>query len=200
VEANTSHTHAVAGDQVDPGHGLRARLDSLVSPRRRDGEGAANGRAKDETTALLDHYLRDSRAVALHHRHLPGSRREISHLVVGPAGITVVDSHGYAGSPVKFDGGTLRGSARKRSKLLNPVLAQVDAVRKLLVDTPYADVPIEAAMAQRKVSGARVLQGLNTTRIIVCGPRTIAVEASRNGTLAPSRVRSLAAYLDEVLG
>jgi hypothetical protein len=137
--------------------------------------------------------------MVLHHRHLPGERREISHLVVGPAGVTVVDSHDYRASRVKFDGGSMRGSNRKRANLLQPVLFQVEAVRELLADTPYANVPIEAAVAQRKVAGARVLQGLNPPRIIVCGPRTIAAEASRKGPLTPRRVRSLAAYLDEVL-
>lgn len=197
MEANTSHTPAVAGGRVDGRAGLRGRVAGLVSLKQRNG--VSNARAVDEATSRLDQYLRGSRAVVLHHRRLPGDRREISHLVVGPAGVTVIDSHGYEASPVKFDGGSVRGSKRKRANLLQPVLSQVDAVRELLTDTPYANVPIEAAMAQRKVAGARVLQGLNSPRIIVCGPRSIAAEASRKGKLTPRRVRSLAAYLDEVL-
>jgi len=184
VEANTLHTHAVAG-QAHEGASLP------WSPR--------NGYVEDEATARIDRYLSDSKALALHRRRLPGIRRDVSHLVVGPAGVTVVDSHGYVTSPIKFDWGDLRGSARRRSKRLKAVLSQVEAVRELLADTPYAKVPIEAAIVQRKVTGARVLQGLNTPRIIVCGPRTIAHEASRKGPLSATRVRALAAYLNSAL-
>ncbi len=134
----------------------------------------------------------------LHHRRLPGSRTEISHLIVGPRGVTVVDSRRYKSSIDKPMAGTRR-SKRRRADLVNPVLAQVDAVRGLLSGTPYSDIPIDAAIARRKVVGPLVLQGLNAPRIIVCGARTIALESSREGSFGPRRVRALAAYFDEVL-
>jgi Nuclease-related domain len=199
VEANTTHTRAVSGGQIEDRSVLRRRFAGLSLPTRRNGDAGSNGRPSDEIATRFDGYLRDSGAVVLHHRNLPGKGGEISHLVVGPSGVTVIDSHGYDTSRVKFDGGTLRGSSRKRAKLLNPVLSQVSAVRELLADTPYANVPIEAAIAQRKVTGARVLQGLNAPRIIICGARTIASEAAREGPLPVDRVRTLAAYLDDVL-
>ena len=165
------------------------------------GEASVHGRvAPDEPTARIDHYVRDSKAVVLHHRHLPGNGSEISHLIVGPCGVTVVDSRTYEAPSAKLERSPLRGSARRRSDLVKPVLAQVDAVRDLLADTPFADVPIEAALARRKVVGARVLQGLNAPRVIVCGARTIAGEASREGPVTARHVKVLAAYLDNVLG
>lgn len=197
MEANTSHTPAVAGGRIDRRTGLRGRVAALVSPKRRNGK-VPNGRAVDEATARIDHYLRDSNAVALHHRHLPASRMEISHLVVGPSGVTVVDSSHYKASRFKLDD-TLRGPVRTRGGLVKPVLAQVEAVREILADTPYASVPIEAALARQKVAGARVFQGLNTPRVIVCGARTIAAEASRKGAMTPTRVRAIASYLDSAL-
>jgi hypothetical protein len=198
VEANTTHTHAVTGGKVEDRPALRRRFAGIVLPARRNGDTASNA-APDPIAARFDGHLNESRAVVLHHRDLPGKGGEISHLVVGPSGITVIDSHGYDASRVKFDGGTLRGSTRRRAKLLKDVLSQADAVRELLVDTPYAQVPIEAAIAQRRVTGARVLQSLNAPRVIVCGTRTIAAEAARKGPLPAGRVRALAAYLDEVL-
>ena len=185
MEANTTHTHALAGGRVNGSRGLRGRLTALVSSRR--GGLAFNGQGADQASARIDHYLRDSNAVVLHHRHLPGVRRDISHLVVGPAGVTVVDSRHY------------KASTRARSELAKSVLAQVDAVRELLVDTRYAKVPIEAAVARNRVEGPRVLQGLNTPRIIVSGTRTIAKEARRGGPMDVGRVRALAAYLNNAL-
>jgi hypothetical protein len=159
----------------------------------------ANTMVRDEPTARIDRYLDESKAVVLHHRHVPAAGSEISHLIVGPCGVTVVDSSTYGGSSSRLERDILGSSAKRRSALVKPVLSQVDTVRELLSGTPYADVPIEAALARRKVVGARVLQGINTPRVIVCGARTIVGEASRKGPVAPGRVKSLAAYLDEVL-
>jgi hypothetical protein len=186
VEANTTRTRAVPVGR--PRRGLRHRMASL----------GANGKVKDEPTARIDRYLDESKAVVLHHRHLADGS-EISHLIVGPCGVTVVDSGGYTGSSSRLDRDILGSSVKRRSALVRSVLAQVDSIRDLLADTPYAKVPIEAALARRKVVGARVLQGLNTPRVIVCGARTIVGEATRKGPVTPRRVKSLAAYLDEVL-
>jgi hypothetical protein len=187
VEANTSHTPAVT----------TGRLNALLGSRRAKAA-AQNGRV-DETTARFDHYLRDSSAIVLHHRRLPGTRNEVSHLVVGPAGVTVVDSRRYNVARVKIDGRGGRATVRARADLAKHVLRQVDAVRELLAGTPYEGVPIEAAVARCKVKGPRVLQGLNAPRVIVSGVRTIAVEASRDGELDAGRVRSLAHFLDDAL-
>jgi hypothetical protein len=184
VEANTTHT--------------RHRMAGLVLPKQ-NGVARANGKVKDEPTARIDRYLDESKAVVLHHRQVPADGSKISHLIVGPCGVTVVDSSGYARSSSKLERDILGSSAKRRSALVKPVLARVDSVRELLADTPYANVPIEAALARRKVVGARVLQGLNTPRVIVCGARTIVGEASRKGPVSPRRVKSLAAYLDEAL-
>ncbi len=189
VEANTTRTRAVPSRRAAVRRGLRHRLPSL----------GANGKVEDEPTARIDRYLDESKAAVLHHRHVPGNGSEISHLIVGPSGVTVVDSSGYTGSSSKLERDVLGSSAKRRSALVKPVLAQVDSIRELLADTPHANVTIEAALARRKVVGARVLQGLNTPRVIVCGARTIVGEASRQGPVTPRRVKSLTAYLDEVL-
>jgi hypothetical protein len=197
VEANTSHSHVATGGRLTGRSGLRGRLTALLGAQR--GGKARNGGASDESTVRFDRYLRDSKAVVLHHRRLPGTRTEISHLVVGPSGVTVVDSSRYKVSQVSLEGHGRRSSVRARSNLAGPVLDQVDAVRALLADTPYAAVPIEAAVARSRVEGPRVLQGLNAPRVIVSGVRTIAVEASRKGELSARRVTSLAHFLDDAL-
>jgi Nuclease-related domain len=176
----------------------RQRMSALVLPKQ-NGAGSANGKVKDEPTARIDRYLDESKAVVLHHRHVPADGSEISHLIVGPCGVTVVDSSTYNSSSSRLERDVLGGSAKRRSALVKRVLAQVGTVRELLAGTPYAAVPVEAAMARRKVVGARVLQGINTPRVIVCGARTIVGEASRRGSVTPRRVKALAAYLDEVL-
>ena len=198
MEANTTHTPGGAGGRLNGRSGLRGRLAALVASPRRNGAEASNGKVTDEATARFDHYLRDSRALVLHHRRISGARSEINHLIVGPAGITVVDSRRYRAPGVRLESRAGR-AVRARSDLAKPVLAQVEEVRELLAGTPYAGVPIDAALARGKVEGPRVLQGLNTPRVIVSGVRTIAVEASRDGELPPQRVKTLAQFLDDAL-
>jgi hypothetical protein len=198
VEANTSHNPAVSRGRLSGRSGLRGRLASLVTAPRRNGAGASKGKA-DEATVRFDHFVGESQAIVLHHRRLPGSRSEISHLLVGPAGVTVVDSHRYNSSGVKIDARGAHRIVRARSGLAKGVLEQAAGVRELLADTPYAAVPIDAAVARSKVAGPRVLQSLNGPRVIVSGVRTIATEASREGDLSSRRVKGLARYLDETL-
>jgi hypothetical protein len=198
VEANTTHNPAVTGGRLNGRSGLRARLVGLVGSPKGDAVRSSNGKG-DEATTRFDRCLRDSRAVVLHHRRLPGSRTEISHLIVGPAGITVVDSGRYKVSGVRLDGRGARRTARARSDLAKKVLTQAQGVRELLADTRYAAVPIDAALARERVEGPRVLQSLNAPRVIVSGVRTIASEASRDGDLDAQRVKTLLRFLDEAL-
>jgi hypothetical protein len=198
VEANTTHTRGVAGALGEGRTSLFGRLTSQLSSKRVNGEQVTD-KPHDDPTARIDHYLRDSEAVALHQRRLPGERRAVSHLIVGPSGVTVIDSHKYASRRAKLEGGVLRVGGRERSDLIRGLLRQVEGVRELLAGTPYANVPVEAALARRKVEGVPVLQGVNEPRVIVCGTRRIAGEASRPGRLSSRRVKALAAYLDRVL-
>ena len=167
-------------------------------------EPEANGRAAvvngkvtgDDAGARLEGYLRGSRTVVLHHLRLPSSPHEIDHLVVGPACVTVVDGRHYlGGKKAKFEGGRLRIGSRDRTELLVDVLRQADAVRKLLRDTPYAGLPVEAAIAVSKVGGVPTINFENGQSVIVWGTGLIAREASRPGPLSRERVGALASYL-----
>jgi hypothetical protein len=152
VEANATHTPGPAGGRLNGRSGLRGRLAALVASPRRNGVEASNGKVTGEATARFDHYLRDSKALVLHRRRISGARSEINHLMVGPAGITVVDSRRYRAPGVRLESRAGR-AVRARSDLAKPVLAQVEEVRELLAGTPYAGVPIDAALARGKVEG-----------------------------------------------
>jgi hypothetical protein len=177
--------------------GLRERLAGFVprveSERNGHGSGAVDG---SDATTRLERYLSGSKAHVLHHCRVPGKRRgEINHLVVGPAGVTVVDSRHYNGKKARLEDGTLRVGKRNRTDLIKRVLDQVAAVRRLLADTPYSDVPVEAALAWKKVDGVPIIQYVDGPRLVVCGTRRIAGEASRPGPLDPRKVDALASFL-----
>jgi hypothetical protein len=178
--------------------GLRERLAALVPAKRENGNGRAtiNGEiSPDDPTARLDGYLRDTDAVALHHLRLPNGGGELSHLVIGPAGVTVVDSRNYTSGRAKVGHGGLHVGRRNRSDLVRGVLHQVDSVESVLADTPYDDVRVEAALAWREVEGLPILHTFNAPRVVICGTRKIAHEASRPGPLSSRKVDALASYL-----
>jgi hypothetical protein len=194
MEAKASRNPGVIGGRRT---GLRERLSAFVPARRENGNGhASNGHVSpDDPTARLDEYLSDTDAVALHRLRLPNGGGELTHLVVGPAGVTVVDSRNYRSGRAKVGHGGLRVGRRNRSDLIKEVLGQVDSVESLLNDTPYEDVHVEAALAWREVEGLPILHTFNAPRVLVCGTRKIAREAARPGPLTPRKVDALASYL-----
>ncbi len=88
----------------------------------------------------------------LHDRRVPGSKANIDHIVVGPAGVFVVDAKKYEGSIEVVDKGSCRRTdwrlyvaGRDRTKLVDGVLGQVDVVRSVLGDE-FASVPVTGVL------------------------------------------------------
>jgi hypothetical protein len=175
----------------------RARLGSFLprtAPKQNGHAARRNGKAND-VGARLEHYLRGSETVVLHQRRLPGKLRKINHIVVGPAGITVVDSRHYRGRKARVERGELHVGRRNRTDLIERVLEEAAAVRELLAGTPYAEVNVEAAIARGSVRGNPVVTTLDGRSLIVWGTGRIAEEASRPGPLPVEDVDALASHL-----
>jgi hypothetical protein len=151
-------------------------------------------------SSRLRGYLGGSGAIVLDDVPLAGRRVKVSHLIVGPAGVTVVDSRLYAvAREARFEQGQLRLGRRNRTALVDRVLAQADAVRDLLGDTPYADVRVEAAIALRKIEGEPIVRAANGRCLVIWGTQFIAKTASRPGPLSSRRVDALAAFFGEII-
>jgi hypothetical protein len=198
VEAH-SNTTAV-GDLVEsPRAGLRQRLADVLSAKSANGAGRNGNAARDDIAHKLEEQLDGTEAIVLHHRRLPGKAGEVSHLIVAPAGITVVDARNYRSGRARIGHGGLKVGRRNRSDLIQRVFAQVDELYELLADTPYAEIPIEAALAWRDVEGLPILHSFIGPRILVCGIRKIAREAARPGPLTKRQVNSLSTFLQAEL-
>jgi hypothetical protein len=88
----------------------------------------------------------------LHDRLVPGSRANIDHIVVGQAGVFVVDAKKYTGAVQTRDvGGWLRTDVRlyvdnrDRTSLVDGVERQVEIVRSALADQ-HADVDVRGVL------------------------------------------------------
>lgn len=94
--------------------------------------------------------------IALHDRHVPKSRANIDHIVIGPAGVYVIDAKRYTNAKitVRRSGGFLNPArtqlmvaGRDKTKLIEAMDWQITAVRTALRDSAeFADVPITAAL------------------------------------------------------
>jgi hypothetical protein len=187
MEATTSfNPSAVAPARA----GLRERLAKFLPIEDVGGNAALR----------LEGHLRGSDARVLHRCRVPGKRGRISHVVVGPAGVTVVDSSNYKGRKATVLRRQLLVGKRDRADLIEGVLDQADRVRGLLADTPYADVDVKAALARGRVEGSsRSVQLADGTRVTVWGTGRIAGEAARPGPLSTREIESLASYLADEL-
>lgn len=125
----------------------------------------------------------------LHDRHAPGRRANIDHLVVGPAGVFVVDAKKYKGRLEVRDRGTfwnpdhrLYVAGRERSHLLDGVLGQAALVRSVL-GPAYTHVPVHAALcfigAEWDRLRAKQLQGVS-----VLWPKALPSHVAQPGPLA----------------
>jgi hypothetical protein len=106
------------------------------------GKGAAGERSLGNALEQL----RERGFGVLHDRRIPGTRANIDHLVVGPAGIFVIDAKSYSGKVERRDRGwvlardwRLYVGGRDRTTLVTGVAAQQEAVRNALIDSPFHD-------------------------------------------------------------
>jgi hypothetical protein len=86
--------------------------------------------------------LRGTGFGVLHDRRIPGLRANIDHLVIGPAGVFVIDAKRYGGKVERRDRGWLLSrdwrlyvDGRDRTKLVEGMQRQVEAVRAGLDST-----------------------------------------------------------------
>ena len=109
----------------------------------------AKGAAGEETAGRALDGFREEGFAVLHDRRIPGSRANIDHVVISPAGIFIVDPKNYAGRVEQRDVGgwfktdlRLVVGGRDRTALVRGAEKQRAVIREELARTQWADVPI----------------------------------------------------------
>jgi hypothetical protein len=110
----------------------------------------ALGARGEETVGRNLEGLRAEGIAVLHDRRIPGSKANIDHIVISPAGVFVVDPKNYRGKVEQRDiGGLFRTDlrlyvgGRDKTKLVKGMDRQVAAVRAALAqDAKWSDVPV----------------------------------------------------------
>jgi hypothetical protein len=152
----------------------------------------------------LERWTADHGVVLLHDRRWPGTRGNLDHIAVGACGVIVIDAKRYCGRiAVEHRGGLLRPRSahlrvggREQTRLVDGVLAQADAVRRVLAGGEHATVPVRAVLCF--VDGDWPLVGrLEVRGVPILPPKQTAKLCRAEGPLDPLAVKRLA---DELAG
>ena len=176
--------------------GITSRLEGEPAAERAWRRGAAGER---EAARRMRRFLDGSGVVVLHDLRMPRGRANIDHLCVGAAGATVLDTKRYAGK-VRVSRGRLLVDGRDRTKLVEGVNRQVEAVRGLLEARGFGQVDVVGGICWVESDGLPLIRRMELHGVRIDGGRRLAKWAARPGPLGPDQVGALAAALREELG
>jgi hypothetical protein len=144
-------------DPARPGAGGRREAARLASARLRRGDADEGPSARELAFAKgadgeerlgtqLNHAAARLGGVAvLHDLVLPGKLANIDHLVIGPAGVTIVDAKAWEGRV--WVGRAVIGQGRRgRRKPIEGMRAQLARVHQVLAPAGRDDLPVDAAL------------------------------------------------------
>jgi hypothetical protein len=113
------------------------------------------GRRGEEQVGLsLERRTANGPAMILHDRRMPGGYGNIDHLAIAPRGVFVIDAKAVKGkvriAQSLFGKPKLMIAGRNRTKLVDGLDRQVDAVRRALVEDGCGDVPVHGVLCFTK--------------------------------------------------
>lgn len=154
--------------------------------------------------ARLEELLAGTTVRLLHDRRVPGSRANIDHLAVGPAGVLVIDAKSLTGKVAierrgLFGPRLLTVAGRDRTSLVEAVRRQVEVVGALLDETSYAGTPVRGSLCLARPDGLPLLSLLSLDGVQIGAARRIARHAAATGPLEPGQIASLQGELAAAL-
>nr|WP_276568805.1 nuclease-related domain-containing protein [Aeromicrobium phoceense] len=164
---------------------------------------ATGATGEEQLGAALDARASE-RLRILHDRRIPGSRANIDHIAVTPAGIWVIDPKRYVDKAPKLrvEGGILRPrvemlmvAGRNRTKLVDGMLGQCEKVRGVVgPEVPVRGVLCFIEAAWPLFGGDFVVNGVD-----VLWPRKLYPKLETEGPLEPAAVEALYEQLGRAL-
>ena len=137
--------------------------------------------------------------LVLHDRSLPRSRANVDHLVVAASGVWVIDAKRYKGRIERRQSGFMGSGAsqlfvggRNRSKLIDGVRGQVDAVRQVLRDS---EATVRGALCFIDGEWALLAQAFTVDGVAVHYPKSLRRELEGVGPVGSSARADLAGLL-----
>jgi hypothetical protein len=172
---------------------------AISGPPQHETAWEIGSRGEEQVGRSLDRRTAKGPAIVLHDRRMPASSANIDHLAVGPRGVFVIDAKAIKGKarvarPL-LGKPRLMIAGRNRTKLIDGLDRQVDAVRHALTRHGHGEVPVLGILCFTKTElpllGAGKIRG---HRLHHC--RATARELNRSGPLRPEAIGAIAAELE----
>ena len=157
-------------------------------PRGAEGEEGAGRR--------LEKLLQGSGVRLLHDRQVPGAHASLYHVAVGPTGVTLIDTKHWRGK-VRVRRGRLWVADRDRTEIIERLRRQMEVIRLGLATCQ--DIPVNGAICWIEVDGLPWLGRLRVDGVPIAGPRRLAENLRKPGSVSPARVGHVARLLDSRL-
>jgi hypothetical protein len=131
---------------------------------------------------------------ALHDRRIPGTKTNIDHVVVGPAGVFVVDAKHYTGAVERRSHDRLFVANRNRTKLVLSMGRQVEVTRSALHRGGLGDVNVSGVLCFVGCSWP-VFRPLHVLGSTALWPDALADLVATAGPLDAGRIEAVAGVL-----
>jgi hypothetical protein len=115
----------------------------------------------------------------LHDLSIPGSRANIDHVVVGAAGVTVIDTKAWSGAVRVSDRGVRIGGWNKRADL-EAIVGQVELVADTLRESGF-DVPVRGVLCLANRNAGAPLVGREASGVTIGTPEAVVASVSCAG-------------------
>lgn len=132
---------------------------------------------------------------ALHDRRIPGTRANIDHLTVGPAGVHVIDAKRYRGRPaLRVEGGIIRPRVQKLvvgsrdcTRLVDGVQKQIQVVRAALERAGITDVPVHGVLCFVDADWPLIGGSFVISEVAVLWPKKLSERLTAPGPVSSGR-------------
>ena len=173
----------------------------LLGPSRAEAAWGSGAEGERVVGRALDD-LRGDGVRVLHDRRIPGSRANIDHLAISPAGVFTVDAKRYTGKlEVRGRGSELWIKGRNRSKLLEQAHRQAEVVRSLLQQSGFDGVEVTPTLCFVNTEIPLLFAPKQAGGVLLGKPRQLRSWVISDGgtSLGPSDVVAIAGVLDKAL-
>jgi Nuclease-related domain len=171
---------------------------ALSSPPQHERAWDAGARGEEAVGRSLERRTAKGPALIMHDRQMPKGRGNIDHLAVAPGGVFVIDAKAIKGkariSQPLFGKPKLIIAERDRTRLVDGLDRQVDAVRRALAERGYGEVPVVGIFCFTEVHLPWLGRTIRGHRLHYC--RGAARQLNRSGPLQQDAIDSIARSLE----
>jgi len=191
---------AKRGDRVRDAHPVMGGFWLAITDDPQSTKAWATGARGEELLGQRLDGLAERGVHVLHDRRIPGSKRNIDHIAVGPSGVFVIDAKRYKDKrpSLRVEGGFIRARTEKLmigsrvcTSLVDGVLRQVKDVESALAVAGSGEIPVRGMLCFVEANWPLIGGSFVVAGIDVVWPKKAAELMLKPGALEDNSVRGI---------